>query len=405
MQLHGACFELADGVSQESIGIGLLLRRGYIVFRLFGFMESCVSEGDALLQRGALHDVCHGPKQGVVPHLVDGLQHVPAYALRLLERHFLVAEVEEEVPEHYLVPDDGARHVGYLGEAVVVTVIDVHLVAEGIDGRAPSGMVVHPEIQPSHLSVEAQQLAFPVIDIERPLEDNVAVTGRLRRDVNLAYLRAVFFFECGTRDVVELSPPAQHDVGRNDGEVPLVVVSENRSETEEDVQVGASQALEVGTVEHTWLLQHSAIAAVEGHVAQLDARLGTQESLRQFVGPGVLRGEAEEVVAHRFLVLLGLLLHLAHQAVQEVVRSHHGQLAQCGGDGFHKDGVGELRCLMADALIADARDAEHVGGKALERELAVVVADGAARGRDIDAGIRHRFARRGIHDDSGQSVL
>ena len=32
---------------------------------------------------------------------------------------------------------------------------------------------------------------------------------------------------------------------------------------------------------------------------------------------------------------------------------------------------------MADSLITDARDAEHIGGEALQRELAIVVADGA----------------------------
>ena len=59
---------------------------------------------------------------------------------------------------------------------------------------------------------------------------------------------------------------------------------------------------------------------------------------------------------------------------------------------------------MADLLITDARDAEHIEGEALQRELAIVVADGATRGRDINADVRYRLSSLCIQNDSGQGV-
>ena len=125
MQLHGARLELTDGVSQESIGFAFLLREGYVVLRFVWHVKSCVPEGDAFLQLGTLHDVRRSPKQGVVTDFIDCTQHITTHSLRLRERHSLVTQIEEQVPEHDFVSDYYARHIGYLGKAVVVAIIDM----------------------------------------------------------------------------------------------------------------------------------------------------------------------------------------------------------------------------------------------------------------------------------------
>ena len=143
---------------------------------------------------------------------------------------------------------------------------------------------------------------------------------------------------------------------------------------------------------------------MEGDVAHLHTRPGTQESLCQLICPRVLGGQAEEVVAFRLLILLGLFQHLAHHPVEDVVRSHDGYLAQRRGNRLQADCVRELFGLVSDTLIAYARNADHIGREAQERELAVIVADGATREGDIDADVRHRLRRLGIYDDSAHRV-
>ena len=172
------------------------------------------------------------------------------------------------------------------------------------------------------------------------------------------------------------------------------------------MQIGSSKPFQVGVLEHIrFRFQPATIAAMECQVANLDTRLGTQESFCQFVCPGVLCDEAKEVTTFCLLVLLGFFLHLAHQSIQDIVNTHYGQLSHCSGNGAHLDNRRQFGGGEADLLVSDARDADNVRWKARQRELALVVADGAARGRDVDAGIRHRFSRLGIADNSSQRVL
>ena len=73
-------------------------------------------------------------------------------------------------------------------------------------------------------------------------------------------------------------------------------------------------------------------------------------------------------------------------------------------DGTHPDGGWQLRGPIAEALEADAGDADAVGGQALQAELAIVVADGSAGGRYIHVGVLDRLACAGIANDGTNGI-
>ena len=250
MQLHGVALKLLDGVLKIFVRLALLMRGGNIVLRLIRQEESAVLKGYARLFLSSLHDICHGPKCGVEAQFVDGLQHIVAHMFRLFERHLLLAQIEEQILEFQLVLYDGSRHIGNLGEAVIVAVVHMHGVLHSIDDEATTGIVVSPQVESAHLSVEAKELAILVIDIERSFEDwfrRLVIGPRL--NAYLANLCAVVLESRCTCGFVDFPLPAQHFFARNEDEVPVAVVHQDGSQSQEDMQIRAPEAFQVGIVE------------------------------------------------------------------------------------------------------------------------------------------------------------